>query len=339
MPSLDTIVVKIDPVSPESEAINTAAEVLKRGGLVAFPTETVYGLAADALNPEAIKMVFLAKGRPSDNPMIVHVAELKHLEVLTEDIPPRAKALIDVFWPGPLTLIFKKSSEVPAVVTGGQETVAVRMPGNNVALALIRAFGGSIAAPSANLSGRPSGTTGMHILQDLGGKINMILDAGPVEVGVESTVLDLSTHPATILRPGAVTIEQLKGVIGEVVLGKSGKLLRRSPGTRYRHYSPKAEVILVKPKDRQKIIQLVEQYTATGKKVGLISRYPHPGLNNGKVIIKAMPQDLREYARLIFATLRELDGEGIDHIIVEEVEERGIGVAIMDRLRRASSGK
>jgi L-threonylcarbamoyladenylate synthase len=179
----------------------------------------------------------------------------------------------------------------------------------------------------------------MHILQDLGGKINMILDAGPVEVGVESTVLDLSTHPATILRPGAVTIEQLKEVIGEVVLGKSGKLLRRSPGTRYRHYSPKAEVILVKPKDRQKIIQLVEQYTATGKKVGLISRYPHPGLNNGKVIIKAMPQDLREYARLIFATLRELDGEGIDHIIVEEVEERGIGVAIMDRLRRASSGK
>ena len=337
MPPLDTIIIKIDPASPGREAINIAAAVIRRGGLVAFPTETVYGLAADALNPEALKRVFLAKGRPSDNPIIVHVAEWKHLEVLTEDIPPRAKALIDIFWPGPLTLIFKKSSKVPLTVTGGQETVAVRMPRNNVALALIRAFGGPIAAPSANISGRPSGTTAMHICQDLGGKINMILDAGPVEVGVESTVLDLSTHPATILRPGAITIEQLEEVIGEVVLGKREKLLRRSPGTRYRHYSPKAEVTLVKLEDRQSIIQLVEQYTKAGKRVGLISRHPVLSVSDGKVIAKVMPEDLQEYAKLMFAALRELDGEGVDQIIVEEVEERGIGVAIMDRLRRAAS--
>jgi L-threonylcarbamoyladenylate synthase len=177
----------------------------------------------------------------------------------------------------------------------------------------------------------------MHICQDLGGKINMILDAGPVEVGVESTVIDLSTHPATILRPGAVTIEQLEEVIGEVVLGKRENLLRRSPGTRYRHYSPKAEVTLVKLKDRQRIIQLVEQYTKAGKRVGLISRHPGLSVSNGKVISKAMPEDLQEYAKLMFAALRELDGEGVDQIIVEEVEERGIGVAIMDRLRRAAS--
>jgi L-threonylcarbamoyladenylate synthase len=165
----------------------------------------------------------------------------------------------------------------------------------------------------------------------------MILDAGPVEVGVESTVLDLSTHPATILRPGAVTSEQLKRVIGEVVLEKRGKLLRRSPGTRYRHYSPEAEVTLVRPKDEQSIIQLIKQCTKAGKRVALISPHTYSSISNGKVITKIMPQDLEEYAKLMFAALRELDGEGVDQIIVEEVEEKGIGVAIMDRLRRAAA--
>lgn len=337
MPLLDTIVIKVDPLNPQREAIAKAAETMREGGLVAFPTETVYGLGADALNPEAVKKVFIAKGRPSDNPIIVHVAELEHLKLLTDNITPEAEGLIRRFWPGPLTLIFRKSARVPEIVTGGQDTVAVRMPKNNVALALIKAFGGPIAAPSANLSGRPSGTAGRHVFQDLGGKIDMVLDAGPVEVGVESTVLDISTHPPTILRPGAVTPEQLEPIIGKVVFGKEGQLLKRSPGTRYRHYSPKAEVTLVKPKDKQTITQLIEQYTRVGKSIGLISCHPYPGISNGKVIIKIMPQDLKEYAKLMFAALRELDGEGVDHIIVEEVEEKGIGVAIMDRLRRAAA--
>ena len=332
--SLNTIVIKLDPLNPEREAINKAAKVIRRGGLVAFPTETVYGLGADALNPKAVERIFQAKGRPSDNPIIVHVAEMEHLKALTDDIPPEAEALMRRFWPGPLTLIFKKSARVSDVVTGGQDTVAVRMPKNKVALSLIRAFGGPIAAPSANLSGRPSGTTARHVLQDLGGKIDMILDAGSVEVGVESTVLDISTCPATILRPGAVTTEQLKEVIGEVTLGGKEQLLRRSPGTRYRHYSPKAEVILVKEKDEHAVMKLLEQYE--GRKVGLITRYPSLYANKG-IIIKAMPYDLEEYAKQIFAALRELDEKGVEQIIVEEIEEKGIGVAIMDRLRRAAS--
>ena len=326
----------IDANNPDICLLEEAAEILKRGGLVAFPTETVYGLGADALNPEAIKKIFLAKGRPLDNPIIVHIAELRHLEILTKEIPTIARALMERFWPGPLTLIFQKSERVPKEVTGGQETLAVRMPRNKVALALIQAFGGPIAAPSANLSGHPSGTTGRHVLQDLGGKVDMILDAGPVEVGVESTVLDISAQPPTVLRPGAVTIEEFKKIIGEVILGGKGQLLKRSPGTRYRHYSPQAEVILLPKKDKGEIAKLAKQYIEIGKRVGVITRHPYI-LDDPKVIVRAMPQDLRGYAREMFSALRELDEQGVDQIIVEEVEERGIGVAIMDRLRRAAS--
>ncbi len=335
--SCKTLVIKVDPLNPEKEAIDKAAEVISQGGLVAFPTETVYGLGADALNPEAVGQIFIAKGRPLDNPIIVHVAELSHLEILTDDIRAEAATLMEKFWPGPLTLIFNKSAKVPKAVTAGQETVAVRMPKNNVALALIRAFGSPIAAPSANLSGRPSGTTGRHVFQDLGGKIDMVLDAGAVEVGVESTVLDISTQPATILRPGAVTIEQLEPIIGEVVLGREGQLQKRSPGTRYRHYSPKAGVILVEEKNKEIAAQLIEQYTVVGEKVGIITHHPYFYQSNKKVIVKVMPPDLGEYAKQMFAALRELDEAGVDEIIVEEVEERGIGIAIMDRLRRAAS--
>lgn len=335
----ETLMVKVDPSNPEKEAIAKAAEIIKRGGLVAFPTETVYGLGADALNPGAVKRIFLAKGRPLDNPIIVHVADLEHLRILTDDMMAEAATLMERFWPGPLTLLFKRSAKVPKAVTAGQKTVAVRMPKNNVALALIRAFGGPIAAPSANLSGRPSGTTGIHVFQDLGGKIDLVLDAGPVEVGVESTVLDISTHPPTILRPGAVTTEQLEQTIGEVVMGKERQLLRRSPGTRYRHYSPKAGVILAEENNKEMIAQLIEQYTKEGRKVGVITRQPHFYQSNKKVIVKAMPPELKEYAKQMFAVIRELDEEEVDEIIVEEVEEKGIGTAIMDRLRRAASNK
>lgn len=334
-----TSVVEVNPSNPEREAIARAAEIIKAGGLVAFPTETVYGLGADALNPEAVKGIFVAKGRPLDNPIIVHVAELEHLEILADSIMAGAVALAERFWPGPLTLILNKSARVPNNVSAGRETVAVRMPRNNVALALIRAAGVPIAAPSANLSGRPSGTTGTHVFEDLAGKIDLVLDAGPVEIGVESTVLDISTRPPTILRPGAVTVEELERIIGQVVLGKQGELLRRSPGTRYRHYSPRARVTLVKEKDREIVDRLVEKCRNRGRRVGIITRRPDFRQSSEGVIVKVMPQELEEYARQMFAVIRELDRERVDEIIVEEVEERGIGTAIMDRLRKASWGK
>ena len=334
-----TEVIKVDPSSPERAAIARAAEAIAAGGLVAFPTETVYGLGADALNADAIKSIFVAKGRPLDNPIIVHVAGLEHLEVLADEVPPEAIALAGRFWPGPLTLVLKKSARVPGAVTGGQDTVAIRMPRNRVALALIETAGVPIAAPSANLSGRPSGTTGQHVFQDLAGKIDLVLDAGPVEIGVESTVLDISTQPPSILRPGAVTAEELEPLVGSVILGREGELLKRSPGTYYRHYSPRAGLTIVEERDRDGVARLVDRYAKRGKRVGLITRYPDLYSGTQGVVVKAMPPDLDSYARQMFAVMRELDGEGVDRIIVEEVEESGIGTAIMDRLRRAASGK
>ena len=334
--SPQTFVIRVSPKAPQKRLILTAAEILRRGGLVAFPTETVYGLGADALNADAVKQIFVAKGRPLDNPMIVHIASVADLKVLTTHVPEEAEQLIEKFWPGPLTLILHKSPDVPDDVTGGLDTVAVRMPHNKIALALIRALGHPIAAPSANLSGRPSGTTAGHVLHDCAGKIEMILDGGPVTVGVESTVLDLSRKPPAILRPGAVTQEDLALFLGRVVMGRGAESRKRSPGTRYRHYSPKARVTLVEPGDEKAIAKLAKQYAAEGKKVAVVA---HHFASSGKEgpIVRIMPQDLEEYARLIFAVLRELDELAVDEIIIEKTEEEGIGVAIMDRLKRAAA--
>jgi len=333
----ETLLIEVNPTEPDPEVINRAADVLRGGGLVAFPTETVYGLGADALNPDAVKKIFSAKHRPIDNPMIVHVAALEDLKFLTESISTEAIPLMKQFWPGPLTLIFRKSAQVADAVTGGQETVAVRMPRNIIALALIRALGHPIAAPSANLSGRPSPTTGRHVLHDLEGEIDMILDGGPVEVGVESTVLDLSHHPPTILRPGAVTWEELEPLIGKVVMAVNGKLLNRSPGTSHRHYSPRARVTLVEIADQKAIDRLIAHRARKGSKVGILTRQTQSLHSSLDVVVRPMPQDLKVYAMQMFAVMRELDELGVDEMIVEKVEEEGIGAAIMDRLRRAAS--
>lgn len=325
MPSLKTVVIKVDATNPEKPAIAQAAEVVRRGGLVAFPTETVYGLGADALNPEAVNKVFRAKGRAAGNPLIVLIAHSHHLEVLTRDIPALAETLMGRFWPGPLTLILKRSARVLPAVTGG-DSVAVRMPGSKVALELITAFGSPVVGPSANLSGRPSATTGEHVLHDLGGKIDMILDAGPVGTGIESTVLDISTSPPRIVRPGAVSVEELRESIGEVVIEEGQSL----PG--YGQGDLKAEFLLVTAKDR--VEDLVERYAGRGKKVGLLSHSSHLYHSDGQLAIKAMPQEPAAYARRLFAALRELDEEGVDVVLVEEVEETGVGMAIMDRLRK-----
>lgn len=334
---LKTLLVELNPAEPDREAISTAAESLRNGGLVAFPTETVYGLGADALNPEAVRRIFVAKGRPLDNPIIVHVGGPDDLKALTDDVPAEAARLMGQFWPGPLTLIFRKSGQLPREVTGGQDTVAVRMPRNTIALALVRALGRPIAAPSANLSGRPSPTTAGHVLHDMGGRIDIILDGGPVEVGIESTVLDLSQHPPVILRPGAVTREDLKPFIGAAVTAAGIASARRSPGTRYRHYSPRARVSLVEDGDRETMVRLAASHAGKGRRVGLLTRGPCHLQGDAKVIVRSMPQDLRGYARQMFASMRELDELGVDEMIIEGVEEQGMGAAIMDRLRRAAS--
>lgn len=332
-----TLLIELNPAEPDPQVIQRAAESLRGGGLVAFPTETVYGLGADALNPDAVGGIFVAKGRPLDNPIIVHVAAVADLRSLTGDVPSEATLLMRQFWPGPLTLIFNKSRQVPDAVTGGQQTVAVRMPRNAIALALIQALGHPIAAPSANLSGHPSPTTGRHVLQDLKGKIDIILDGGPVEVGLESTVLDLTHHPPVISRPGAVTEDDLKSLIGEVVIATETKLLEKSPGTRYRHYSPRARITLVEEADQETIARLAALYIKKGRKVGLLTRHPLILRSNAKLIVRSMPQSLEAYASKMFAVMRELDELGIDEMIIEKVEEREIGAAIMDRLKRAAS--
>ncbi len=332
-----TLLIELNPAAPTQEAISRAAESLRKGGLVAFPTETVYGLGADALNPEAVRKIFVAKGRPLDNPIIVHVAQPEDLGVLTDEVPGEATLLMRQFWPGPLTLIFRKSWQVPDEVTGGQDTVAVRMPRNAIALALIRALGHPIAAPSANLSGRPSPTTAKHVLEDLGGKIDVILDGGDVEVGIESTVLDLSHHPPILLRPGAITAEDLKPFVGRVVAATETGQLRKSPGTRYRHYSPRALVTLVEKANQETVDRLAASYARKGRRVGLLTRRAHLPQSSANVVVRTMPEDLRGYARQMFAAMRELDELGVDEMIIEGVEEQGMGAAIMDRLRRAAS--
>lgn len=302
---------------------------------MAFPTETVYGLGADALNENAVKKVFLAKERPPDDPLIVHIAHPQELIIVAQNIPQLAWDLTKRFWPGPLTLVLPKAERVLKAVTGGLETVAVRMPAHPIARKLIEASRCPIAAPSANRFGRPSPTRAEHVVEDLAGRIDLILDGGPTSIGVESTVLDMTQEPPMVLRPGGVTLEELRDVLGEVRLLDSSQreAARRSPGTRYRHYAPRAKLMLVEPEQLEPV---VASLIAQGQKVGVLtvqsSKFTVP--SSGLVTV-GMPTDLTSYARRLFAALRELDAQGVDVIVVERVAERGLGRAIMDRLRRA----
>ncbi len=289
-------------------------------------------------------MIFLAKERPADDPLIVHIVHAQQLTQLARQIPQRAWDLAEKFWPGPLTLVLPKTDRVPAVTTGGLDTVAVRMPSHPVAKRLIELSGVPIAAPSANKFGRPSPTTAQHVWEDLAGRIELILDGGPTPIGVESTVLDLTQDPPMVLRPGGITLEELRAVLGDVrILSSSAsEEAKRSPGTCYRHYAPRARVLLVE----QGMVEAVLE-GLSGKRVGVLVWGPHPSLpspvrkggrgagGEGLIVIQ-MPQSLRAYARRLFAVLRELDAQGVDVIVVEKLEERGLGRAIMDRLRRAS---
>jgi len=316
------------------EALTRAAGVIRAGGLVAFPTETVYGLGADALSPAAVARIFEAKERPRGNPLIVHVADAAAIGEVAVRVTDRARDLLALFWPGPLTLVLERASGVPLVTTGGLDTVAVRAPSHPVAQALIRATGRPLAAPSANRSGRPSPTRAQHVREDLEGRIELILDGGATSVGLESTVLDMTTDPPTLLRPGGVTLEQLEAYLGRVRHATShDEAAGRSPGLRFRHYAPRARVLLV---DAGAGEAAVASWLDEGKSVALMAQRPialrRPGLR-----IRAMPVDLEAYARELFEALRDLDATGVDAIFVEGIAEVGLGRAIMDRLRRAAS--
>ncbi|MFN4218128.1 MAG: L-threonylcarbamoyladenylate synthase [Candidatus Bipolaricaulia bacterium] len=262
-------------LSADEAALEQAAQIIRSGGLVAFPTETVYGLGADALNENAVRKIFIAKDRPPDDPVIVHIAHVHQLALLARHIPQKVWDLTGRFWPGPLTLVLPKTERVPAVTTGGLGTIAVRAPAHPVAKRLIELSGCPIAAPSANRFGRPSPTTAQHVLEDLDGRIDLILDGGPTPIGVESTVLDLTQDPPMILRPGGVTLEALQEILGEVRLlsSSASEAAKRSPGTRWRHYAPKAKLILAEPAELEKIVTTLLQ---GGKRVGLMIVGPHP---------------------------------------------------------------
>lgn len=343
---MNTTVRKIDSQKPQKDIIEEAAAIIKQGDLVAFPTETVYGLGADALLPEGAKKIYAAKGRPSDNPLIVHIADTEALKEITEDLPPEALRLADAFWPGPLTMILRKNDRVPYETTGGLDTVAVRMPSHKVAAELIRESGGYIAAPSANTSGRPSPTQAEHVFEDLNGKISMILDGGPVGIGLESTIVDLSADVPMILRPGYITKEMLSEVIGNVIDDPGFQSVDpgvhpKAPGMKYKHYAPKADLVLVDgPMDHviKKIGELAAQRMAEGKKCGIICT--DESFDSYDAPLKrsiGSRKDDETIAHNLYAVLREFDDLGADCIYSEMFDTPRMGKAIMNRLIKAAA--
>ena len=330
----------------KEEELEEAARILREGGLVAFPTETVYGLGANALDEEAAKKIYAAKGRPSDNPLIAHISSPEELKPLAAEVPDMAKKLMDCYWPGPMTLVFKKTDLVPYGTTGGLDTVAVRMPSDPVAKTLIRLAGVPIAAPSANSSGRPSPTTADHVWQDMEGKIDMIVDGGPVGIGLESTIIDVTGPVAMILRPGAITIEMVRETLGEAemdpaILGpmKEGEH-PKAPGMKYRHYAPKAPLTLVEGEMDQvvkTINRLAREALKEGKKVGIIctdeTRTCYPAGMIQSIGIRAKDETV---AHNLYAVLREFDDLGADVIYSESFPGDQIGQAIMNRLTKAA---
>jgi len=334
---IETKYLTVSAEYPEHEAISEAASVLNRGGLVAFPTETVYGLAADAFNDSAIRKVYEAKGRPSDNPLIVHIADTSSLASYTAAFPEVGWTLARTFWPGPLTLVVHRTNTISDLVTAGLDTVAVRMPNHPVALALVRELGRGIVAPSANTSGRPSPTTAQHVFDDLNGAIDLILDAGETRIGVESSVLDITQSPPVLLRKGGLSREAIEMVIGRIETDPRHDLIQRSPGTRHRHYSPRAEVRLVGKGNAAELSKTLAKPDLKTKTIGCILHSIREFPQASNVSVKVIGPELEKISHQIFASLREFDKQGVDLIVVEEVEEEGLGLAVMDRLRRASS--
>lgn len=351
---MDTIVKKVDIQTMRKEDFTEAGKILRNGGLVAFPTETVYGLGADATNSRAAEKIYAAKGRPSDNPLIVHVADLESVKELVKTITPKAKILMETFWPGPLTLIFEKSEKVPYGTTGGLDTVAIRMPNHEIALELIRQAQVSVAAPSANLSGRPSPTSAEHVIEDMMGRIDMVLDGGMVDIGIESTIVDMTVEPPMILRPGYITQDMLEEQIGPVVIDKvvlakdiseikKGHYVPKAPGMKYKHYAPKADLTMYEGSTEhviEKILKRKSAEEAMGKKVGIICTDETRAYYSGENIISIGSRKKEEtIAANLYKVLREFDETDVDIILGETFYGDGLGQAIMNRLIKASGYK
>lgn len=344
---MKTILAKVDlSRSDSAEVIQTAAKILQEGGLVAFPTETVYGLGGNGLDSAACEKIYIAKGRPSDNPLILHISEFEELEPIVREVSPAAQKLMDAFWPGPLTMVFPKADIVPEKATGGLDTVAVRFPSHPVARAIIRAAGLPIAAPSANSSGKPSPTRASHVEFDLNGKIDMIVDGGAAEWGLESTIVDVSGEVPMILRPGAVTKEMMEKVVGTVeidpaILTKPAADLKpKAPGMKYTHYSPKAEVVLVKGETKavvDEINRLATEDMAQGLKTGVMATEETKDLYQADIVLSLGSRDRpEEIGANLFKYLRKFDFLGAERVYSEVFSEEGEGMAIMNRLNKAA---
>lgn len=345
---METKIKNLDVDNIDRKFIKQAVDILQTGGTVVFPTETVYGLGANGLDSEAVKKIFQAKGRPSDNPLILHVHSIEQVEELVEHIPHIARLCMEKFWPGPLTIIFKKSSRVPYIITAGLDTVAIRMPRNNIALEIIKEANIPIAAPSANLSGRPSPTTAKHVIDDLVGKVDMIIDGGSTGVGIESTVLDLSGDIPMILRPGAVTKEDLKEIIFNIevdssIISSDENIIPKSPGQKYKHYAPNAEMIVFTG-EINNIINTINkeiiEYRKKGKKTGIMctdeTKDYYKDVLSLSLGSRKRPETI---SHNLFNILRIMDEENVDIILAEGIEISNIGLAIMNRMMKASSGR
>ena len=339
-----TKLVKVNSKRPEKEIIRKAVRLLKKGELVAFPTETVYGLGANAFDIKAVRKIFKVKGRPSDNPLIVHIADVSDLGGVAREIPAVAKKLAKKFWPGPLTIVLKKQKKISNAVTASGDTVGVRIPQNEIARALIRLARVPLAAPSANASTRPSPTEAAHVLEDLSGKIPLILDGGKTRVGVESTVIDCTVTPPAILRDGGTSREQIKLVLGKVAPKTGGTVRKvRSPGQKYKHYAPRALLVLVRGTGRalvKKTILTVSGYKGKKENIIILCSVEHLAFYRRLgffVFSFGSSSRPATVARNIFRLLRECDKKGAHTIVVEGISQKGIGMAVMDRLSRAAT--
>lgn len=345
---METKIISVKEKSICRKAVEEAGRIIQAGGLVAFPTETVYGLGGDALNGESSGRIYRAKGRPSDNPLIVHICRMEDLFPIVAQVPDTARKLADAFWPGPLTMILPKSDMVPRETTGGLDTVAVRMPMHPVALALIDAAGGYVAAPSANRSGRPSPTLPKYVAEDLDGRIDMILDGGEIEIGLESTIVDLTEEVPMILRPGYITKEMLESVLGEVRVdrtvldGNSGQP-PKAPGMKYRHYAPKGELTIIDGRQEQVVEEInrrAREMQEKGERVGVIGTAETVGRYMADSVKSAgCRDDGKTVAKSLYRILREFDEEGMTVIYSENfgtAGEEGIGQAVRNRLLKAA---
>lgn len=342
---METKVAIIKDINTDIRFIEEAGKVIRNGGTVAFPTETVYGLGANALDDEAVKKIFIAKGRPQDNPLIIHVST-KEISGLVKDVPEVAQKIIDKFWPGPLTVILEKKDIIPNVTSANLNTIGIRMPNSEIALKLIELAERPIAAPSANISGRPSPTEVERCVEDLNGRVDYIIGGESSDIGVESTIVDCTVNPPLVLRPGGITLEMLKEINPEIELDKALKskpnddFKPKAPGMKYKHYAPNAHLKIIKGKNEKTIEiinEIVENYIEKGNDVAILTTKENLNkFNNGKVISLGSENDLKEIAKNLFEALRKCDDLGVQYILCQGFEENGVGLAIMNRLNKAA---